>query len=267
MRLFYSFALVAFLAGCASPAHVAAPVRPAAPPAAADTRPSRAETDRLAAEASARAAEAVRAAEADAVEEAARQQAQADAARAADLARLRYAHGSVNVRSAPSTSGARVAQLAQGGSVFVEACASGWCRVMPAAEDATWAEGYVSEPLLHASAAAGPAAVRSSREASRSTRSSSTPGRSARSSGRSAVCADYPSQAAAQIAFNRDPVGLSELDGDRDGEACETQFRSRRARSTARTRTRAAAPSRTCYTGPRGGRYYINSNGNKVYGC
>jgi hypothetical protein len=36
------------------------------------------------------------------------------------------------------------------------------------------------------------------------------------------TCASFPNQAAAQSAYRRDPVGLTHLDADRDGIACES---------------------------------------------
>lgn len=212
--------------------------------------------------------------------DAAREQAQTDSVRATEAARLaarevRYAHGTVNVRSGPGTSSARVAQLGRDDTVLIEACESGWCRVASVVGDRNWSEGYVSQSLLHEQPASSRASSRTaSRTASSSSRSQAA---SARSTGsRGETCDTYASQAAAQSAYNADPVGLSGLDGDGDGEACESTNWPTRTRSTGRARTgrtsstrraRAAAPSRTCYTGPRGGRYYINSNGNRVYGC
>lgn len=111
-------------------------------------------------------------------------------------------------------------------------------------------------------AAAPSSAVASSRAPARTAPSSGT-GR--RTAARSAVCADYRSQAAAQRAYAADPVGLSELDGNSNGTACEDHFRAR-PRATPRRAARPAA-SRTCYTGPRGGRYYISASGRRVYGC
>ena len=130
-------------------------------------------------------------------------------------------------------------------------CDSGWCRVTIAGNEG---ETYVSEPLLHADALPGTAP---------STETVSRTGMT----GRSDVCASYATQAQAQAAYDADPVGLVELDGNVDGVACES-LRDGSSRTRARsTRARAAAPSRPCYTGPRGGRYYIDANGNRVYGC
>lgn len=88
-------------------------------------------------------------------------------------------------------------------------------------------------------------------------------------------CSDFGSAAAAQRFFisaggpTRDPHGL---DKDGDGNACEwgKTIRSSAAKYKPAP-VRASAPrrssSRTCYTGPRGGRYYYSASGNKVYGC
>ncbi|NPD17603.1 excalibur calcium-binding domain-containing protein [Xinfangfangia sp. D13-10-4-6] len=88
-------------------------------------------------------------------------------------------------------------------------------------------------------------------------------------------CSDFASAGEAQRFFianggpNRDPHGL---DGDGDGNACEW---GKELKTSAKrykpAPVRASAPrrssSRTCYTGPRGGRYYYSASGNKVYGC
>jgi hypothetical protein len=88
-------------------------------------------------------------------------------------------------------------------------------------------------------------------------------------------CSDFASAGEAQRFFlanggpNRDPHGL---DGDGDGNACEW---GKTLKSSAKkfkpAPVRYAAPkrtsSRTCYTGPRGGRYYYSASGRKVYGC
>ena len=164
----------------------------------------------------------------------------------------RYAHGRVNVRSGPGTSNSQVAQLNRDDFVQVRVCRAGWCRVAPVRGGDDWSDGYVSESLLHEdpSPAARAAIARSGRSYSSGSYVPTTDGR---------TCASFSSKAAARAAYNADPVGLRQLDGDGDGDVCESTWRARPAPR--------AAPARTCYTGPRGGRYYYNSKGNKVYGC
>ncbi|PAP79638.1 hypothetical protein B1759_15070 [Rubrivirga sp. SAORIC476] len=165
----------------------------------------------------------------------------------------RYAHGRVNVRSGAGTSNSRIGQLERDDFVQVQVCHDGWCRVSGAGDG--WSDGYVSEPLLHEdpSPAARAAFARSGRSYSSGSRVPSTDSR---------TCASFSSESAAQAAYDADPIGLRRLDRDGDGDACESTWRARPA-----PRARRAATTRTCYTGPRGGRYYINSNGNRTYGC
>lgn len=164
----------------------------------------------------------------------------------------RYAHGRVNVRSGPGTSNSQIAQLNRDDFVQVRVCHAGWCRVAPGRSGSDWSDGYISESLLHEdpSPAARAAIARSGRSYSSGSYVPTTDGR---------TCASFSSKAAAQAAYNADPIGLRQLDGDGDGDVCESTWRTRSAPR--------AAPTRTCYTGPRGGRYYYNSRGNKVYGC
>ena len=88
-------------------------------------------------------------------------------------------------------------------------------------------------------------------------------------------CSDFASAGEAQRFFiasggpHRDPHGL---DGDGDGNACDwgkTLKSSTRKYKPAPVKavTPRRSSSRTCYTGPRGGRYYYSASGNKVYGC
>ena len=164
----------------------------------------------------------------------------------------RFVHGRVNIRSGPGTSNYQIAQLNRDDFVQVRVCHTGWCRVAPGGSGRDWSDGYISESLLHddPSPAARAAIARSGRTYSSGAYVPTTDGR---------TCASFSSEAAAQAAYNADPVGLRQLDGDGDGDVCESTWRPRRAPR--------AAPARTCYTGPRGGRYYYNSRGNKVYGC
>ena len=164
----------------------------------------------------------------------------------------RYAHGRINVRSGPGTSNAQIAQLDRDDFVQVRVCHTGWCRVASAETADDWSDGYISETLLHEdpSPAARAAIARSGRSYTSGSYVPTTDGR---------TCTSFSSEAAAQAAYNADPVGLRQLDGDGDGDVCESTWRPRPAPR--------AAPARTCYTGPRGGRYYYNSRGNKVYGC
>lgn len=172
----------------------------------------------------------------------------------------RYAHGRVNVRSGPGTSSARVTQLGRDDFVRVGVCYQGWCRVAAAEGADVWSGGYVSESLLHEgpSPAARAAIARSGRSYADGT-STSSGSRAPTTDGR--TCASFSSKSAAQATYDADPVGLRNLDVDGDGDACESRWRS------PRHALRAAPADRTCYTGPRGGRYYYNSNGNKTYGC
>ena len=168
----------------------------------------------------------------------------------------RYAHGRVNVRSGAGTTNAQVAQLGRDDFVWVHVCHAGWCRVEATGSADGWSEGYVSESLLHdgPSPAALAAYARSGRSYSSGSSSPRTDPR---------TCASFATESAAQAAYDADPVGLRHLDRDGDGDACESTWRPR----TVSTRRARPATTRTCYTGPRGGRYYINSNGNKTYGC
>ncbi|WP_085787248.1 excalibur calcium-binding domain-containing protein [Ketogulonicigenium robustum] len=91
-------------------------------------------------------------------------------------------------------------------------------------------------------------------------------------------CSDFPSAAAAQQFFLRSGGPVSDphgLDRDGDGFACEwgrsvSQWanagRTRVAREMAAISRPRVTASRTCYTGPRGGRYTITSSGNRNYG-
>lgn len=85
-------------------------------------------------------------------------------------------------------------------------------------------------------------------------------------------CSDFASAAEAQRFFlahggpQSDPY---RLDGDGDGNACEWERTLRLSVTQYKPRPvairRDSAP--ICHTGPRGGRYYYNSSGNKVYDC
>ena len=165
---------------------------------------------------------------------------------------VRYAHGRANVRTGPDRNDTRIAQLERDDFVQVRVCYAGWCRVASAESTTGWSDGYISETLLHPdpSPAARAAIARAGRTFSPGSYVPRTDGR---------TCASFSSKVAAQAAYNADPIGLRQLDGDGDGDVCESTWRARPAPR--------AAPARTCYTGPRGGRYYYNSNGNKVYGC
>lgn len=98
-------------------------------------------------------------------------------------------------------------------------------------------------------------------------------------SGDNKDCSDFSSAGEAQRYFlsnggpHRDP---NNLDGDGDGNACEwgkslkasaKKYKPKPARLSAPVYKPRANYGRTCYTGPRGGRYYYSSSGRKVYGC
>lgn len=85
-------------------------------------------------------------------------------------------------------------------------------------------------------------------------------------------CSDFASAAEAQRFFLSQGGPLTDsyrLDGDGDGNACEWGKTLRL--SVTRYKPKPVAIHRdsapVCHTGPRGGRYYYNSSGNKVYDC
>ncbi len=72
----------------------------------------------------------------------------------------------------------------------------------------------------------------------------------------------------AQERFDADPARFSFLDPDKDGIVCEIVGNTRKPFDYVGTKTKSRSSfgsSRTYRRGPRGGCYYINSNGNKTY--
>jgi hypothetical protein len=94
-------------------------------------------------------------------------------------------------------------------------------------------------------------------------------------------CSDFGTEMEAQTFFlsnGGSSVDRHDLDRDGDGFACDwgvqiQQIARNVLKTRAEQRTQKKAPSyrqsssRTCHTGPRGGRYYYASSGRKVYNC
>ncbi len=93
------------------------------------------------------------------------------------------------------------------------------------------------------------------------------------SSGRGASCSAFTTRSEAQAAYDADPSAYAALDTDGDGRACENgvggsagRSSGSTGRSTGRSSGRRSSGGGHRYVrGPRGGCYYVNANGNRVY--